>query len=57
MFTDDQMNALVQARSLHIYTLTDGKGYHLTWTEAGSAIPLWNSCFESPTALKPTSRP
>ena len=43
-FTDDQMQKLftvvmdqmVQARWLHSYTSTKGKGYHLTWTEAGT---------------------
>lgn len=43
-FTDAQMKTLftgvmdlmVQARWLRSYTFTEGKGYHLTWTEAGA---------------------
>ena len=48
MFTDDQMKALftgvmdqmVHAQWLHSYMLTDGKGYHLTWTEPGTQRAL-----------------
>ena len=48
MFTKDEskelftrvMDRMVEARWLKSYTFTDGKGYHLTWTEAGTERAL-----------------